>query len=81
MKKKLLKIKNKLGKRFSKFIKNIKNMINKLKKKLVNDKKKKYKKEKKLDYRCLSVSQIENELRKTRYNEKYFKILRSTIYS
>lgn len=35
----------------------------------------------KLDYKTLTVSQIEMELNKENYKEKYLKILRSTIYS
>lgn len=36
---------------------------------------------KKLDYKTLTISQIENELKKETYKEKYHKILKSTIYS
>ena len=94
MKKKLLKKNNKIKKNSFKnlkniklFVKEIRTKINKFMKKLVNNKDKNKKKNKvdnkvkKLDYKSLTVSQIENELKKTKYNEKYFKILRSTIYS
>jgi len=43
--------------------------------------KKKTNKKEKLDYKTLTVSQIEAELKRTKYNEKYVKILKSTIYS
>lgn len=36
---------------------------------------------KKINYKCLTIEQIEKELKRTKYNEKYLKILRSTIYS
>lgn len=35
----------------------------------------------KIDYKTLTISQIEAELNRTTYNEKYVKILKSTIYS
>lgn len=38
-------------------------------------------KKEKVDYKTLTVSQIEMELNKETYKEKYLKILRSTIYS
>lgn len=56
-------------------------------KKLTKDKKNnksnklKENKNKKIDYQSLTIKQIENELNKAKYNEKYMKILRSTIYS
>ena len=91
MKKRLLKIVNKykkiIKKQFNKFLvffkKKIK-LINSFLKKLVKDKKKNSenkKKEKKFDYNTLTINQIESELNKTKYNEKYLKILKSTIYS
>ena len=36
---------------------------------------------KNLDYKSLTISQIEQELKKETYKEKYYKLLRSTIYS
>lgn len=36
---------------------------------------------KNLDYKSLTISQIESELKKETYKEKYHKILKSTIYS
>lgn len=36
---------------------------------------------KNLDYKSLTIIQIENELKKETYKEKYHKILKSTIYS
>ena len=35
----------------------------------------------KLDYKSLTISQIENELKRETYKFRYFKILRSTVYS
>lgn len=74
----------KLLKKTKLYLKNIKKDIDRYIKKLVKKKKSKNKKvvkNRKLDYKTFTISQIENELRKTKYNEKYFKILRSTIYS
>jgi len=36
---------------------------------------------KNLDYKSLTISQIEQELKKETYKEKYYKLLKSTIYS
>lgn len=49
--------------------------------KLDNLKKSKKVDEKHLDYKSLTVDQIEAELNRQTYKNKYFKILRSTIYS
>lgn len=81
MKKTLKKLLKKIKLYIRKIKKNIERYIKKLVKKKKKNVKKNVTKSKKLDYRTLSVSQIENELKKTKYNEKYFKILRSTIYS
>lgn len=37
--------------------------------------------DKKLDYKALTVNQIEAELNRESYKEKYFKLLKSTIYT
>ena len=51
-------------------------------KKIVGNKNKKTKINKdKVDYRNLTISQIETELKRETYKEKYLKILKSTIYS
>lgn len=81
MMKSFKKLLNKIKLYTKKIKKNIDSYINKLVKKKKKKEKKKITKNKKLDYRTLTVSQIENELKKTKYNEKYFKILRSTIYT
>ena len=49
-----------------------------MKKLIIKDKKNN---DKCLDYKTLTVDQIESELNRQRYSDKYFKILRSTIYS
>jgi len=82
--------KNKLNKIFtnikSLFI-NTKSKITKTVEKLsksIKDKLKKEKnnhKNKNIDYKSFSVKEIETELNRTKYNQKYMKILRSTIYS
>ena len=49
-----------------------------MKKLIIKDKKNN---DKCLDYKTLTVDQIESELNRQRYSDKYFKILRSTVYS
>jgi len=85
------KIINQISKNMKKNNKKILIYLKKIKKQILNFKKnfsKKLKKQKnfkttnkKIDYKTLTVNQIENELYRTKYNEKYANILRSTIYS
>ena len=87
------KLKNKINKNLKQKIKNTKNKSkkeSKINKKTIKTTKRKNKdnqkeiknnKTKKLDYKSFSVKEIESELNRTKYNEKYLKILRSTIYS
>ena len=78
--KKIKNIIEKIKNTIEKIIKN----LNKYLKQIKNNQKNKNtlkKRNNKLDYKSFSVKEIETELNRTKYNQKYMKILRSTIYS